>query len=205
MISIYGTSHISEEVVKNIQSIVEQEKPDLVAIELDELRLRALLGEKGLKKKRTPLFFLLEKVQKYFGKKVDVMPGREMLEAYYVANEKNIPVALIDQDINTTMMKVRAISLKEKLKIMFAIIAIFLPIKSKTTIEFDIRKVPSQKVIETALSELKKLLPGFYNVLITERNQVMARKLKILEQEYNKILVFVGAGHVKELKELIKS
>jgi len=206
MILLYGTSHISQESISEIKKVVDKEKPDLIAIELDELRLKALLGEKGIKRRRTPLFFLMEKVQKYFGNKVEVIPGREMLEAYHVAQERKISVALIDQDITLTMSKIKKIPLKERLKIIFAMLAVFVPIKkSKSDLEIDLQKVPSQEIIDTVLDQFKTFLPKFYQILIEDRNKLMARKLELLETEYEKIIAFVGAGHKKGMEKLLKT
>ncbi len=205
MISIYGTSHISEKIVNQIKTIIDKEKPDLIAIELDELRLKALLGEKGLKKSRTPIFFLMERVQKYFGKKVNIIPGREMLEAYNQAKIRKIPMALIDQDIGITVLKFKRIPAREKIKIVFALLSIFVPFNSKKNLQLDLKEVPSQKLIDMVLKEFKKFLPQFYKVLISDRNKLMVQKLKLLETEFEKILVFVGAGHVKGMKTLLEN
>ena len=54
---------------------------------------------------------------------------------------------------------------------------------------------------------MKKDYPGVYNVLIKERNEVMAKALnKIINLNNDKkILAIIGAGHEKEVIRLIRS
>ena len=75
----------------------------------------------------------------------------------------------------------------------------------------DLTKVPEQKFIETILKKIEERYPTLYAVLITERNNYMAKSLYKLITEYpeEKIVAVVGAGHteaiLQELKEYEKT
>ena len=71
---------------------------------------------------------------------------------------------------------------------------------------FDIRKVPSSKIIDNILEKVKEKYPGIYKVLIEERNDVMAKNLYKIMREYNnkKIFAIVGAGHESEIINILK-
>ncbi len=58
-------------------------------------------------------------------------------------------------------------------------------------------------MIEQAMSYLEKELPGFYSVLVGERNVIMVRNLKVLARKFNKIVCVIGAGHEKGMKNLL--
>ena len=56
------------------------------------------------------------------------------------------------------------------------------------------------------MNEVKKRYPNIYNVLVKERNEIMAKRLiRIIKEKPNeKILAIVGAGHEEEIINLIK-
>ena len=63
-----------------------------------------------------------------------------------------------------------------------------------------------EKTIKKLLNKVKKRYPNLYHVLITERNEYMASKLaKIIKvNEDKKVLAIIGAGHEKEMVDIIK-
>ena len=210
-----GTSHISPDSIKNVRETIIKKRPDIVAIELDRKRLRALLSEKkrGLSAadiKRIGLkgwlFALLGQwIQKKLGQKIGVMPGSEMLAAYKTARQNHIQVALIDQDIKKTLRNFsKSLTWREKWNF-FA--DFFKGIFSKKKIKIDLRKVPEEKLIEKLIAELKIRYPNVYKVLIEDRNKVLAKNLCKLIRKFpdQTIVAVLGAGHVKEVKKLVKS
>ena len=66
--------------------------------------------------------------------------------------------------------------------------------------------MPSKKLIDKLINKVKKRYPNIYNVLVKERNEVMAKKLVRLmkTKEDEKILAIVGAGHEEGIIGLIK-
>jgi pheromone shutdown-related protein TraB len=63
----------------------------------------------------------------------------------------------------------------------------------------DIEKLKEQDVLETLLSELGKTLPDLQRVLIDERDQYLAHKIRTAPGK--KIVAVVGAGHVPGIKK----
>jgi pheromone shutdown protein TraB len=72
--------------------------------------------------------------------------------------------------------------------------------------EFDLQKVPDKKMIEKLIISVKKRYPSFYKVLIEDRNKYMAKNLAYImhNNPKSKIVAVVGAGHGKEMLELVK-
>ncbi|MCX9073584.1 MAG: TraB/GumN family protein, partial [Candidatus Methanoperedens sp.] len=48
-IILVGTAHVSEKSIAEVNEVIERERPDIVAVELDKGRFQALKGEEGVK------------------------------------------------------------------------------------------------------------------------------------------------------------
>lgn len=215
-LNLVGTSHIAIQSVKDVEAAIEEDEPSLVAIELDKRRLLALgkkesknrisfreirrLGVKGF------LFGLVGAyVEKKLGNLVGMKPGGELLKAVQVAKKKNIPIALIDQDIEVTLRKFgKALTWKEKFRFGWDLLKA--TITRKPEVSFDLRQVPSKEIIKQLTNRVKERYPSVYKVLIEDRNKIMAKRLAILMKTHEKenIVAVVGAGHEEEMVEIIK-
>ena len=210
-LTLIGTSHISKESIEEVERIILDKKPEIVAIELDRIRLESLLRQKSRLSVRDIkkfglkgfLFALIGHwVEKKLGEIVKVKPGSEMVKAIETARKINSRIALIDQDISVTLKKIsRGLTLKEKLRFVFDVLKSFF-IKAK--IEFDLRKVPEQHIIEKMTEELKNRYPTLHKVLIEERNFIMAKNLYKLMKTGKSIIAVIGAGHEKSIISIIK-
>ena len=214
-LTIIGTSHIAKQSLDEVERAINVEKPDIIALELDRRRLYSLFKKPGririydIKKigiKGFVFSLIGAWAGKKLGKMVGVMPGSEMKKAVKLAKKNKIKIALIDQDIEITLRKFsKSLTWKEKWNFFADVVkAVF---SKKKTIEFDLTKVPSKKVIKKLVGQVKKRFPNVYNVLIDERNHIMAENLrKIMEMHPDKkILAIVGAGHEEDILNLIKS
>lgn len=213
-LKIIGTSHISPESLKKVEQTILDKKPQIIAIELDAKRLYALIN----KGKERISFRDIRKVglkgwlfaiigawaEKKLGAKVGVAPGSEMLKAVAAAQHIGAKIALIDQDINITLQRFsKALTWKEK----FTFAAdLFKGVVLKKGVQFDLEKVPSQKVIKTLIDDVKKRYPNVYKVLVEERNEYMAKRLATLIKLHpeEEIIAVVGAGHEREIRKLLK-
>ncbi len=143
--------------------------------------------------------------EKKLGKIVGVAPGSEMKKAVKLARKKDIKIALIDQDIEITLKRFsKSLTWREKWNFIVDVVkAVF---ARKKVIEFDLTKVPSKEIIKKLVGKVKERYPNIYNVLIVERNQVMAGNLRKIMETYSdkKILAIIGAGHEDDILELIK-
>jgi pheromone shutdown protein TraB len=127
-VRVVGTAHVSADSVREVEEAVETDRPDVVAVELDEGRYRSLKGgtpddiEPGDLLRGNTVFqfiayWMLSYVQAQLGEKFDVQPGADMLAAVEVAERLGIDVALVDRDIQETMQRFWArMSVFEKLR-----------------------------------------------------------------------------------------
>ncbi|MDS0292747.1 TraB/GumN family protein [Halogeometricum luteum] len=115
-VRVVGTAHVSEDSVREVEEVVAEERPDVVAVELDEGRYRQMKGgtpddiEPGDLLRGNTVFqfiayWMLSYVQAQLGEKFDVEPGADMLAAVETAESLGIDVALVDRDINETMRR----------------------------------------------------------------------------------------------------
>lgn len=202
MIQVFGTSHVSEESIELIDEKLEEHDPEAVALELDLVRLNALLnGENS--SADGPLFLkAVKKLQEYVGGKTGVMPGDEMVYAYRKAMHEGKDVYLIDQDIRITVDRVKSVSRKEKVKAAASIALGFLKPG-----EIDVGKIPEQDIISKLLDELEDRFPQLYQVFVEERNQVMFEALQHVQEEHEgqDIVAFVGAAHEEALRKELET
>ena len=210
-----GTSHIARQSMEEVKRLIENENPDLIALELDSKRVIGLMSKNRQKMKLADIrkiglkgyFFSIlgSWAERKLGKLVGVAPGSEMKQAIILAKKKNLQISLIDQDIEITLKRLSAaITWKEKLHFIGEVLkALFV---KKPEIDFDLRTVPDKKIIKKLTDKLKKEYPNVHKVLIDERNEVIASNLKQLMNSHKdkKILVIVGAGHVDDLIKLLK-
>ncbi|RZN37761.1 MAG: TraB/GumN family protein [Methanophagales archaeon ANME-1-THS] len=132
-IRIIGTGHVLEKSVREVEEVIAHEKPDVVAVELCDVRYRALKGEleafspKELLSAGNPFLllthWLLAYVQRKMGKELGIEPGADMMAAIKKAEELGCEVALIDRPIHITMQRFwKKMRFVEKLKMIFSII-----------------------------------------------------------------------------------
>ncbi len=127
-VTVVGTAHVSERSVEEVEETITRERPDVVAVELDEGRYRQMQGEtpddldaSDLLKGNTVFQFLaywmLSYVQTQLGERFDIEPGADMKAAIDVAEGLGIDVALVDRDIQTTIQRFWArMTITEKLR-----------------------------------------------------------------------------------------
>ena len=202
-ITLIGTAHIFKESVDEVKETIISEMPEAVCIELDPKRYYGLLtGQrmsfvdivkaKGIKTGVIAGF--LGYVERKLGEDMGVFPGKEMITAAQYCKNINARLYLIDRDAEITVEKMTRIPFKEKLTLVKALI---LSPFQKEKIRLDLNK----ENIESLIEGLRKLSPYLYRVLIEERDQFMAEKIKKIEEK--RIVVVVGAGHVKGILERI--
>jgi len=214
-LTLLGTSHIAQQSIDAVKKAIENGKPDIIAIELDEKRLKTILSSKKSGRIRLRdirkigikgyLFSLLgEWVERKLGEQVGVKPGTEMLTAVKLAKQQGKILALIDQPIEITLRRLNnAIGWKEKLQFGWDIIK---NVFKREKVSFDLHTVPDEKIIKELTQRVKKDYPRVYHVLVEERNEYMVKKLVTIMREENekKILAVIGAGHEKEMISMIK-
>ncbi len=212
-IILVGTSHVGVDDTKKIEDLIQHYMPEVVGIELDAKRFKSLMKQD--QKQQNPSYkqtlammkeygtfgFLFAQiagfVQKKIGKKMDIKPGIDMKTAYLKARELKIPVSLIDQDIKQTLKKLSSLSFLKKISLFSGLFFKSFKKEYRELLNFDIKKVPSEKLIIKMIGVLKKESPYLYDILIHQRNIYMSKRLlKLRERHTGYILAVVGAGHV---------
>ncbi len=214
-LTVIGTSHIAEDSVSRVREAILAVKPAIVAVELDHARLHALLSEEKPRMSIAMLrvmgltgfvfFAIASFLQRRLGKLIGAIPGQEMKTAVQVAQQNKARVALIDQPLNITMSSLSRISIREKLKLVRDLVLGFAGIETEK-VPFDLAKTPSAGFVEMAMKKVKQRYPGLYKALVADRNEYMANALaRIMKAEpESKIVAVVGAGHEREIMQLVK-
>jgi pheromone shutdown-related protein TraB len=219
-LKIIGTSHIAKQSVNEIKDAIESYQPDIVAVELDINRAKALLDGQKSKVTISEILkigvkgYLFAKigqfVQQKLGKMVGMAPGSDMKTAILEAKRNKIKVSLIDQPIRITLKKFsKNLTWKERFRFVWDIIkGLIMPKKQMAQFglnNFNLSTVPKAKLIEKMMESLQGRYPSIYQSLVEDRNKYMVKKLvKLLQTEpKSKILAVVGAGHKKGMEELL--
>jgi len=194
MITILGTSHVSQESIDKIRKHLKNK--DCVCVELDPIRYHSLLHKET---KMPPGVFpkILHIVQQKIGRSTGILPGEEMLTAVQEARARSVPAYLIDQDIRMTLTGIKKVPFFEKMSILVPLLV--------APGRIDASRVPSQRIISTALREMRKRAPTMHSVLVTERNAYMASWIDRIAPKYRNVLVVVGAAHSKGLEKILKA
>jgi pheromone shutdown-related protein TraB len=209
-IILLGTAHVSKESVRLTADVIEAEKPDTVCVELCESRYQSIRQKdkwqetdivKVIKEKKTFLLLsnlLLVSFQKRIADKLDVKPGEEMIKAMEIGEALGAEIHLADRNIRITLLKTwRAMGLWSKVKLLFQLVLSIGEIDEIK--EEDIEKMKQEDVLHTLLSDVGKSLPILKDILIDERDQYLAQKIRTAPG--NKIVAVVGAGHVPGIKK----
>ena len=207
---LIGTAHVSKESARLAKAVIEEEKPDTVCVELCQSRYQAIRQKerwqdtdivKVIREKKSFLLLsnlLLASFQKRIAKQFDVKPGEEMIAAINAAESVGARIHLADRDIRTTLSRTwRVMGFWSKIRLLFEL-ALSLGQLNEIK-EEDIEKMKQQDVLETLLSEVGKSLPGLKAILIDERDQYLAEKIR--SAPGNKIVAVVGAGHIPGIQK----
>jgi pheromone shutdown-related protein TraB len=207
---LVGTAHVSRESAQQVRQVIQEENPDTVCVELCQSRYQSIRQKerwqetdiiKIIREKKSFLLLsnlLLASFQKRIAKKLDIKPGQEMITAIETADEMDAEIHLADRDIRTTLSRTwRAMGLWSKIKLLFQLMLSLGEVEEIK--EEDIEKMKNEDVLETLLAEVGKALPVLKDILIDERDQYLAKKIRTAPGQ--KIVAVVGAGHVPGIKK----
>jgi len=114
-IILVGTGHILEKSVREVEEVIEREKPDIVAVELCQSRYEALKGNVGDFSVKDAIeggkpflmltHWLLAYIQKRMGSELGIEPGAEMMAAIKKAEALGCEVAQTDTDNDAAVLE----------------------------------------------------------------------------------------------------
>lgn len=204
-ITLIGTAHISQDSINEVTEAIKTQKPDCVAIELDQKRCDSIKNPDSWRQldiikvlKRGEGFLLLANLvlasfQKRMGQNVGVRPGDEMVAAMKVAEELNIPTTMVDRPIQTTLRRAWAKnSLWGKCKLLSAMVSS--AFTSEKISSEEIEELKNNSEMDSMMKELSDYMPTVKEVLIDERDKYLASH--IWESKGTNIIAVLGAGHL---------
>ncbi|MBN2298449.1 MAG: TraB/GumN family protein, partial [Deltaproteobacteria bacterium] len=211
---LVGTAHVSKSSVEEVRQAIEENDPDTVAVELCQSRYEVMKNPKNwqemdiikvIKEKKAAFLFanlVMASFQKRVGERFGIRPGDEMRQAIDAAEAKDIPVALVDRNVQVTIQRAwRSLSLWEKTKLIFSSLFSILAVDELD--EDEIEKLKEKDMLTAAIDEIAKSAPTIKRVLIDERDAYMGKKLSDIKGE--KVLAVVGAGHMQGLIEQLRN
>jgi pheromone shutdown-related protein TraB len=211
-IRIVGTAHVSQKSVDDVKAAMEEFRPTIVAVELDELRYRALKEQEVTPEVSDVLRsgnftqmliqWLLAYLQRRIGMDVGVEPGADMKAAIEAAEQGGLPIALVDRDIRITLSRFwKGMSFREKLRLIYALIISLVSGGEET---LDVDTLTREDMVTAAIEEFRKFSPHGAAALIDERDAYIASRLIHLRTQHERVLAVIGAGHVGGIRKYLE-
>jgi pheromone shutdown-related protein TraB len=215
---LVGTAHVSQRSVDEVREVITQLEPDVVCVELDQTRHDTLTKDsafrdldvfKVVREGRT-LYLLahlaLASYQRRIGASLGVKPGAELLAAVEAARAMNIPVELIDRDINVTLKRTwKNLGLWKRSMLLSSLIVGWEDDDDDddddVVTEATVENLKEPKALSEMLTELGRAVPQIKGPLIDERDQYLASRAADAGAGKKKVVCVVGAAHVPGMRE----
>ncbi|MCI4358792.1 MAG: TraB/GumN family protein [Thermoplasmata archaeon] len=205
-ILLIGSAHVVDLDVP-LRATLRDRVLDAIAVELDSERAETILSESQEPRsgpRDLPLFVRLwGQLQRRLGEDLGGGPaGGEMRTAASVSRERNLPLFLIDDPIRQTLARlIRSMSLKERVLLLVGgILGLVIPAR---VVEKQIDRY-SESPAEY-VEEIRRAYPGVARVLLDERNEHMADRLReIRSRGFGRVAAVVGDAHVAGLADALR-
>ncbi len=213
-IILIATAHVSKESAELVKTVIAAEQPDSVCIELDEARYQNMQNPQAwentdlvkiIKTKKVGFLaanLLLGSYQKQIAKKLNVQVGGEMKQGIESAAEIGAHLVLADRNIQTTFLRIwRKLGFWEKSKLLTGLLFSFDDDEIDDISDKDLQEMLQEDMLGSVLSEMRDEFPKIGEILVSERDQYLAAKIK--EAPGPKIVAILGGAHVPGVKEEI--
>jgi pheromone shutdown-related protein TraB len=220
---LLGTAHVSRSSMEAVEALLAHEHFDAVAVELCTGRAQGLRDPDAFK--QMDLFqvirqgkagmvaasLVLSTFQKRLADQSGILPGAEMKAAMDGADARGLPVWLIDREVGTTLKRAwRSVGLWQRFGLLGGLLASMF--ERESIAQEDVEKLKQSDLLETAFSEFASGSKPLYESLIGERDAFMAARLREeaalgasgSSGEPRRVLVVIGAGHLKGLSTLLR-
>jgi pheromone shutdown-related protein TraB len=204
-IILVGTAHVSQASVEMVRSVIADELPDTVCIELDHQRHKALRNPHHwetlnlidvIRQGQAPFLcanLALAAYQKRMGLHTGVRPGAELAAAAEEAEQRSLTVRLIDREIRTTLLRAwRRAGFWKKMSLMATLLAGMF--EKQTFDEEELARLRESDTLTVLLDELAQVLPMLKTILVDERDLYMANEIR--HTPGKRIVAVVGAAHL---------
>ncbi|HEY6034871.1 MAG TPA: TraB/GumN family protein [Kofleriaceae bacterium] len=207
---VVGTAHVSQKSVDDVRTVIDTVHPDVVCVELCKARYDALTKDSAFRdldvfkvvREGKTLYLLghlaLASYQRRIGASLGVQPGAELVTATKTAEKRDIPVELIDRDINVTLRRTwRNLGIWRRLTLLWGLLA-----GGEETDEGEgvtaetVENLKEPKALSEMLTELGKAVPEIKGPLVDERDQYLVSKMREAGEGKKTVVAVVGAAHV---------
>jgi pheromone shutdown-related protein TraB len=217
---VLGTAHVSRSSVEAVDALLAHEHFDAVAVELCDSRAQSMRDPEAFK--QMDLFkvirqgkagmvaasLVLSTFQKRLADQSGIQPGAEMKAAMDGADQRGLPLWLIDREVGTTLKRAwHSVGFWQRFGLLGGLLA---SVFEREEIEqAEIEKLKQGDLLESAFSEFASESKPLYQSLIGERDAFMAARLReeatrSATSEPRRVLVVIGAGHLKGLCTLLR-
>ena len=217
---VLGTAHVSRSSVEAVDALLAHEHFDAVAVELCDSRAQSMRDPEAFK--QMDLFkvirqgkagmvaasLVLSTFQKRLADQSGIQPGAEMKAAMDGADQHGLPLWLIDREVGTTLKRAwHSVGFWQRFGLLGGLLA---SVFEREEIEqAEIEKLKQGDLLESAFSEFASESKPLYQSLIGERDAFMAARLReeatrSSTSEPRRVLVVIGAGHLKGLCTLLR-
>lgn len=213
---ILGTAHVSQASVESVEALIQLEKPDTVCVELCNSRLRSIRDPDYWKKldiftvfRERKMYLLLSSlILSSFQKKLGfgkIKPGDEMRKAIELSERDSLKLLPVDREIQTTLKRAWGnVSFFSKTFLISALISSLL-VREEIT-EEKIEELKSEDVLKDIFSQLPGRFDQVKRVIIDERDEYLAEKIRRAAIDGSqKLVAVVGAGHLEGIMKSITS
>jgi pheromone shutdown-related protein TraB len=217
---VLGTAHVSKVSVDAVDALLANEQFDAVAIELCESRAQSMRDPEAFK--QMDLFkvirqgkagmvaasLVLSTFQKRLADQSGIQPGAEMKAAMDGADQRGLPLWLVDREVGTTLKRAwHSVGFWQRFGLLGGLLASVF--EREAIDQEEIEKLKQGDLLESAFSEFASESKPLYQSLIGERDAFMAARLReeaarSASAEPRRVLVVIGAGHLKGLIGLLR-
>jgi pheromone shutdown-related protein TraB len=207
---VVGTAHVSQKSVDDVRTVIDMVHPDVVCVELCKSRYDALTKDSAFRdldvfkvvREGKTLYLLghlaLASYQRRIGASLGVQPGAELVTATKTAEKRNIPVELIDRDINVTLRRTwRNLGMWRRITLLWGLLAGGEEAADGEGVTAEtVENLKEPKALSEMLTELGKAVPEIKGPLVDERDQYLVSKMREAGVGKKTVVAVVGAAHV---------
>jgi len=216
-ITILGTAHVSRASADKVQELIATGEFDAVAVELCPSRHKSIVNPDSMAKmdlfkviksgqaSMVAASLALSAYQQRMAEQFDIEPGAEMRVAVNDARDANLPVALIDREIGTTLKRIyRNVPWWKRFSLFSGLFASI--VSREEVSEQEIEQLKEGDVLESTFSQFAEDEKDLFKPLINERDEYMSASLlkELRENDHQHILAIVGAGHMNGMEKILR-
>lgn len=211
---LIGTAHVSQKSVDVVKETIQKIAPETVCVELDEQRLESLRDKNRwekldlkqiLKNGQMPTLIanlVLSSYQKRMGNHLGVKPGSELIAAVEEAESIQAHIDLSDRNIQITLKRAwRKTPFLKKMMLSSGLLSSLF--EKEELSEEQLSDLKEKDTLSAMMDEMGDEMPTIKQVLIDERDQYLAEKIR--QAPGKTIVAVVGAGHCPGITRIIEN